>query len=72
MLTEQLIGVLCYFRYTAISNMKVLEVSRMRSGVYIHRGSDKPRFQYRSESNENLMYIRAIQGHSGGVLVDPE
>ena len=38
----------------------------------IHRGSDKPRFQYCLDPNENLMYIRAIQGHSGGALIDPE
>ena len=38
----------------------------------IHGGSDKHRFQYCLDSNENLMYIRAIQGHSGGALVDPE
>ena len=38
----------------------------------IHRRSDKPRFQYCLDRNENLMYIRAIQGHSGGALVDPE
>ena len=38
----------------------------------IHRGRNKPRFQYCLDSNENLMYIRAIPGHSGGALVDPE
>ena len=34
--------------------------------------TQRPRFQYCLDSNENLMKIRAIQGHSGGVLVDPE
>ena len=31
-----------------------------------------PRFQYCLGLNENLMKIRAIQGHTGGDLVDPE
>ena len=32
----------------------------------------KPRCQYCVDSNENLLYIRAIQGHPGGALVDTE
>ena len=38
----------------------------------VHRGSNMPRFQYCLGLNENLMKIRAIQGHTGGDLVDPE
>ena len=32
----------------------------------IHRGSNKPRFRHCVESNNNLLYVRAIQGDSGG------
>ena len=39
---------------------------------HIHRGSNKPRFQHCVGSNNNLLYVRAIQGHSGGDLIDPE
>ena len=38
----------------------------------IHRWSHKPRFQFREGPNNNLLYIRAIQGHSGGELIEPE
>ena len=36
-------------------------------------GGQKKRFQYCSNPNssEHLLYFRAIQGHSGGTLVDP-
>ena len=37
-----------------------------------HRGSTMPRFQYCLDSKENIMFIRATQGHSGGALVDQE
>ena len=39
---------------------------------YIHRGSNKPRFPYCVNSNNNHLYVRAIQGHSGGDLIAPE
>ena len=38
----------------------------------ILRGSNKPRFQYFLDLNENLMYVRAIQGHSGEAMVYPD
>ena len=38
---------------------------------YLQRGSDKNRFQYCFDSNGYLLYMRAIQGHSGGHKVDP-
>ena len=39
---------------------------------YIHRGSNKPRFPYYVNSDSNHLYVRAIQGHSGGDLIAPE
>ena len=39
---------------------------------YIHRGSNTPRFQCSANSNNHRLYVRAIQGHSGGDLIDPE
>ena len=39
---------------------------------HIYRGSNKPRFQCRVDSNNNLLHVRAIQGHSGGELIAPE
>ena len=39
---------------------------------HTHRGSNKPRFQYCLDSNNNLLYVRATQGHSGGELIAPE
>ena len=34
------------------------------------RGSNKPRFPFCVDSNNSLLYVRAIQGHSGGDLID--
>ena len=39
---------------------------------FIHTGGNKPRFQFCVDSNNNLLQIRAIQGYSGGDLIDPE
>ena len=33
---------------------------------YLHKGSDKKRFQYCLNSDGFIHYVRAIQGHSGG------
>ena len=38
----------------------------------IHRGSNKPRFKKRVNSNNSLLYVRALQGHSAGELLAPE
>ena len=38
----------------------------------IHQGSSKTRFEYCEDSKISLAYLRAIQGHSGGITVDPE
>ena len=35
------------------------------------RGSNKPRFQYCRDSMGNILYMRALQGHSGGNRVAP-
>ena len=32
---------------------------------HIYEGSNKMRFQYRMNSRNSLLYIRAIQGHTG-------
>ena len=39
---------------------------------YIYEGSNKTRFQYCQNSRNILLYIRAIQGHTGGNLIAPE
>ena len=36
------------------------------------KGSTKTRFQYCQNSCNRLLYIRAIQGHTGGELIPPE
>ena len=36
----------------------------------LHQGSDKKRFQYCLNSHGLIIYMRAIQGHSGGIKVD--
>ena len=71
--TERLIGVLGYLCTDASSKLQVLGVfSNSQWLSLIHRGSDKTRFQYCLDSIENVMYFRAIQAHSGGVLVGPQ
>ena len=39
---------------------------------YIWKGSSKTRFQILQKSRENLLYIRATQGHSGGEMIEVE
>ena len=39
---------------------------------YIYDGSNKTRFQCSQNSRNFLLYIRAIQGHTGGNLIAPE
>ena len=38
----------------------------------IRKGSNKTRFQYCQNSRIKLLYIRAIQGHTGGEMISPE
>ena len=38
----------------------------------IHEGSSKTRIEYCEDSQNSLAYFRAIQGHSGGIPIDPE
>ena len=50
----------------------MLEVCRIHNDWILHtERSVKKRFQYCLNSNCNLIYLRAIQGHSGGAMVDP-
>ena len=39
---------------------------------HIYEGSNKMRFQYCINSKNSLLYIRAIQGHTGGNFIAPE
>ena len=39
---------------------------------YMWKGSSRTRFQYGQNSRGKLLYIRAIQGHSGGETSEPE
>ena len=70
-LTEQFIGVLCFRSYGVISNVKVLQPSQILNGWVIFT-EEGPRFQCWGDSNNKLLDVRAIQGHSGGELVAPE
>ena len=38
----------------------------------IHEGSSKTIFEYCEDSQHSSAYFRAIQGHSGGIPIDPE
>ena len=38
----------------------------------IHEGSSKTRVEYCEDSKISLAYFRAIQGHSGGIPIDPQ
>ena len=38
----------------------------------IHEGSSKTRVECCEDSKNSLTYFRAIQGHSGGIPIDPE
>ena len=38
----------------------------------LHRGSCKTRFEFCKDADGELVYIRAIQGHSGGTFIHPE
>ena len=50
------------------------EHSRTQIGfnTHIYEGSNKMRFQYCMNSKKSLLYIRAIQGHTGGNFMAPE
>ena len=38
----------------------------------VHEGSSRTRFDYCEDSTKSLACFRAIQGHSGGIPIDPE
>ena len=38
----------------------------------IYEGSSKTRFEYCTDSKNSLLYLRAIQGHTGGHIIVPE
>ena len=68
-LTEQFIGVLFVHSFDVSSKMVRRTISDSRWLGHIHRGSNKSRFEYCTNSNNNLLYARAIQGRSGGELI---
>ena len=39
---------------------------------HINEGNNKTRFEYCENFKKSLMYIRAIQGHTGGNMIAPE
>ena len=41
-------------------------------GLLIHEGSNKMRIEFYKDNNESLFYLRATQGHSGGIPESPE
>ena len=68
-MAERLIVALCYLVLRrdigkggagSFSNSQWLDLK--------HRGSDKMRFQYCLDSNDDLTHLRAIQGQSGGTV----
>ena len=70
-LTEQFIGVLCVQSYDVSSKVKVREPSLTLTGR-VHRGSNKLWFQCCTNYNNVVLFLRAIQGYSGGELIAPE
>ena len=45
---------------------------RLSMAASYTQGPNKPRFLYCADSNNNVLCVRVIQGHSGGELVAPE
>ena len=39
---------------------------------YLYHGSYKTSFEICKDAGGELVYIRAIQGHSGGMIIQPE
>ena len=66
---EQFIGVLCYLCYDVISNAKMHDFSDSQWQGYIHRRSDKTRFQDYVDSNDNLLFVSAIPSRWGEDLL---
>ena len=50
---------------------EVMKCTKHTQPNHPEKGSKKSIFQYCSDSNGYLLYLRAIQGHSGGNKVDP-
>ena len=56
----------------AFGHMGAREFSHKGWLQHIHRGSNKMRFEYCESSKGSLLYFRAIQGHTGGIMIAPE
>ena len=62
--------------YTSSIERKILKInwkrnSQTRIGSIAYFGSIKTRFEICKDENEELIYIRAIEGHSGGMIITP-
>ena len=68
-LTEQFIGVLFVQSFDVSSKVVRRTISDSRWLGHIHRGSNKSRSEYCTNSNNNLLYALAIQDRSGGELI---
>ena len=62
---EQLYGESCFLCFVLNT------LTHQRWIDHLKRGSGKKRFQYCLDCNGYSLYMRAIQGHSGGNKVDP-
>ena len=72
-LLEPFIGVPCVQSYDVSSKVKVLEPSLiLNCWVASTEEAINPGFKKRVNSHNNLLYVRALQGHSAGELLAPE
>ena len=55
-----------------IGNLWVHKFSDSDWLQHIYKGSNKTRLQYCKKCQDVLLYIRAIQGHTGGKVIAPE
>ena len=53
-----------------ISCIAIIGLTKWKSSM-AGGGGEKKIFQYCSDSSETILYLRALQGHSGRSLIDP-
>ena len=72
-LTAQCIGTrLGHYCWKRLQNMEH-EMSQKSIGFFlIHEGCSKARIEYCEDSTKSIANFRAIQGHSGGIPIDPD
>ena len=72
-LTEQFIGVLCVQSYDVHFRVKARNPTLILGGLLLPtKEAVRPDFNIAKNSNYDFLYVRAIQGHSGGLLIAPE